>query len=506
MAIEKIVVDTSKYPGTGEVLVFVATDSDLKKSDCFRLLDKKTGNKLSAKLALHDFKGKEDETVVLELNDFYTYIVIVGAGSKKEFTLITWRNALARAFKTIQSMKCKKVTLSFFDDLGEDFFEIGKELAISFHLSNYYFDVFKSREEQKKLTRLEKLVFLIQKHAAFKKVLEDGFAYGKLLTDGVTLSRDLVNQPASHLHPETLEQEAFVIEKESQGKITVEVLDEDECKRLGMGAFLGVAQGSDRKPKFIILHYKGVAKKKICLVGKSITFDSGGLSLKPSESMETMKMDMAGGATILGIFKVLANLGKADTVPEVYGILPACENMPSGKALKPGDVVTALNKKTIEVLNTDAEGRLALADGLSYAEEHIKPDILIDLATLTGACMVALGRDISGLFGNDQKLIDDVIKNAKLEGEELWPLPLYKPYAKSMKSDIADLKNITSGRYGGAITAALFLAEFVKKDHWIHIDIAGPAFNEGTPHDIIPKGGTGWGVLTIMRFLLDLTA
>lgn len=499
----KISVETSEYPGKGEVLVYVATDKDLKKSECFQELDKKTGNKLSAKLALHDFKGNEGEIVTLELNDFYKYIVLIGAGAQKDFSLIKWRNALALVFKTLQSMKCSEATLDYYEGLGE-VFEIGKQLSISFYLSNYFFDAFKGEEEKKKTKKLDHVHFNIRPSAltaAEMKTLEKGVEYGKLLAEGVCLARNLVNQPASHVHPETLVQEAFAIEKESKGKVSVEILDEDECRRLGMGAYLGVAQGSDRKPKFIILHYKGQGTKKICLIGKSITFDSGGLSLKPSEHMETMKMDMAGGAAVLGVFRVLANISLAC---EVYGILPACENMPSGKALKPGDIVTALNKKTIEVLNTDAEGRLALADALSYAEEYIKPDAMIDLATLTGACMVALGNDISGLFGNNEKLVETFVQIAKKEGEELWPLPLYKPYAKSMKSDIADLKNIGGGRYGGAITAALFLAEFVKKTDWIHIDIAGPAFNEGSVHDIIPKGGTGWGVLTLLEYLKTL--
>lgn len=505
----KITVETLAFPGKGEVFVYVATDKDLKKSECFQELDIKTGKKLSSKLTLHNFEGKEDQIVTLELNDFYKYIIIVGVGSQKDFTLIKWRNALANVFKSIQAMKCSQVAIDYYEELGTDYFEIGKQMAVSFYLSNYSFDIFKGEDERKKSVKLELLSLHVREGQKIdRKNLEAGISYGKLLAGGVYLARNLVNQPASHVHPETLVQEAFTIEKESKGLITVEVLDKDECQRLGMGAYLGVSQGSDREPKFIVLHYKGKGKKKICLIGKSITFDSGGLSLKPSGSMETMKMDMAGGATVLGVFKILANLPETEKLGncEIYGILPACENMPSGKALKPGDIVTALNKKTIEVLNTDAEGRLALADAISYAEEYIKPDTIIDLATLTGACMVALGNDISGLFGNNENLIKVFNEIAKQEGEELWPLPLYKQYAKSIKSDIADLRNSGGSRYGGAITAALFLAEFVKKTDWIHIDIAGPAFNEGSVHDIIPKGGTGWGVLTLLEYLKNNTS
>jgi leucyl aminopeptidase len=240
------------------------------------------------------------------------------------------------------------------------------------------------------------------------------------------------------------------------------------------------------------------------LIGKSITFDSGGLSLKPSEAMEWMKIDMAGGAAVLGVFKFLSLLaarGWEDRLNvNVFGILPACENMPSGKALRPGDILTALNGKTIEVLNTDAEGRLTLADALSYAEKFIKPDYCVDLATLTGACMVALGEDIAGLFGNDNQLIKKFETVAKKENEELWQLPLPSWYRKLIQSDIADIKNI-GGRYGGAITAALFLKEFVEKMKWIHLDIAGPAFNQREERGIIKKGATGWGVISLIEFL-----
>jgi leucyl aminopeptidase len=313
------------------------------------------------------------------------------------------------------------------------------------------------------------------------------------------LTRDLVNEPASHMHPETMVEVAFRIEKESKGKIKVDVLDRQECQRLGMGAFLGVAQGSVREPKFIVLKYQGSkSSPSVCLVGKSITFDSGGLSLKPAKAMEDMKIDMAGGATVLGIFSILSKL---DIKRNVYGVLPACENMPSGTAIRPGDIVKSLNGKTTEVVNTDAEGRLALSDALAYAEKYLKPDIIIDLATLTGACMVALGADIAGLFGNDRKIIEEFKEIAKREGDPLWTLPLYKPYLKKMKSDIADFKNVTGTGYGGAITAALYLNEFVDRAKWLHIDIAGPAHRADAPFGIWPKGATGWGVTSLVEFL-----
>ena len=507
-----------EFPGKGEVLIQIIFEDSYKKDDYLQLLDKKTGKKLSNKLKRHDFTGKEEQMVCLEFDGFYQHLIIIGAGKTKEFNLTKWKKLLADGFHQAQSLKHSSVTTSYFDHLGKDFSEIGKNCSLAFYLANYHFDRYKSEEERKKTNKIENLKLIIEpKYTSevYLGALKQGIKYGKLLSEGIYLARDLVNQPASHLHPEILVEEAFKIEKESRGRISVEILDEDECRRLGMGAFLGVAQGSDHKPKFIILKYQKPKIKnnnltmkqfnnvKICLIGKSITFDSGGLSLKPSSGMETMKIDMAGGATVLGIFKILANSDSTKYTSEVYGILPACENMPSGKAIRPGDIVTTVNNKTIEVVNTDAEGRLTLADAISYTEKYLKPDVIIDLATLTGACMVALGKEITGMFGNDEKTLDTINQLAKKEGEELWPMPLYKPYAKGLKSDIADLKNITGKGYGGAITAALFLSEFVKKSKWIHLDIAGPAFNEDSVHNIIPKGGTGWGVLTIMSFLIS---
>lgn len=523
----KIEVATTQFPSTGEGLIYIVSKETFAKDENLKLLDKKTGEKLKEKFKLHHFSGKEGEVVSLEVNDFYKEIIVVGSERQ-------WRKALAEGFRLAQSKKLNSVTLFYQSLFGEDLFEVGKQVALAFYLTNYYFDTYKSEEERRKTHKISNFQFLISKQTSNFKLqtsnLKKGIEYGRLISEGVYLSRDLVNQPASHLHPETLVEEVFKIEKEARGEITVEVLDEDECRRLGMGAFLGVAQGSERKPKFIVLRYDGngnearmeerlrqtspknetglVSEKripnrtKICLIGKSITFDSGGLSLKPSEGMETMKMDMAGGATVLGIFKILAHLGKQGIKinSQIYGILPACENMPSGKALKPGDIVTALNGKTIEVLNTDAEGRLTLADALSYAEKYLKPEIIIDLATLTGACMVALGKEIAGMFGNDDDLLKFFAKIAKEEGEELWWMPLFKPYGKKLKSEVADIKNISGDRWGGAIIGALFLSEFVKSSKWIHLDIAGPAFSDQVK-GIIPKGGTGWGVLTVVQFI-----
>ena len=509
--IGKIEIKEAQFPSKGDALIYIVFEDSFKKDENLRLLDKKVGGKLLEKLKLFDFFGKEDQIITLELDDFYQELIVAGASREN------WRESLANSLRLVQTKRLSTVTLFYNQNFGDDFFEVAKKVALAFYLSNYSFDYYKSKDEIKKIKKIEILNFSIasnlvgeNKNKVFK-MLEKGVNYGRLLAEGVYLARDLVNQPASFLHPQTLVQEAFKIEKESGGKIKVEVLDKDECLRLGMGAFLAVAQGSEREPKFIVLKYQlssnqdktaKTKKAKICLIGKSITFDSGGLSLKPSEGMETMKMDMAGGATVLGVFKILAHLAKIGLPldKEVYGILPACENMPSGKALKPGDIVSSLNGKTIEVLNTDAEGRLTLADALSYAQKYLKTEVIVDLATLTGACMVALGKEIVGMFGNDEYLLKQFMQSAKKEGEKLWWLPLYKQYAKKLKSAVADIKNITGDRYAGAITAALFLSEFVTKAKWIHLDIAGPAFSDETK-GTITQGGTGWGVLTVIEFI-----
>jgi leucyl aminopeptidase len=269
-------------------------------------------------------------------------------------------------------------------------------------------------------------------------------------------------------------------------------------KKLGMNALLAVSHGSHEEPKFIKLEYRGGGTKTITLVGKGITYDSGGLSLKPQSGLETMKCDMAGAATILGVFEAL-HKGKPKV--HVIGLIAACENMPGGGAVKPGDVVTAMNGKTIEIVNTDAEGRIILADSLSYAGKFIPSNVIIDVATLTGACVVALGEDIAGLFTDNEKLAKQVLVNATRVGEKLWRMPIACEYEEHLKSEIADIRNVSKTKYGGAINGALFLKKFAPKGTpWAHLDIAGPAFAE-KDMTISPYGGTGFGVQTLLSFI-----
>lgn len=362
-------------------------------------------------------------------------------------------------------------------------------------LANYAFDAYKKQNGVKRVAEVDILLADSRMTLALRKTIERVQA----IMAGVNIARDLVNVPAQDMTPERLAEAAQEVAKESGGTIKVKVLERAECEKLGMGSYLAVAQGADREPKFITLSYTSprAAKKMVAVVGKGITFDSGGLSLKPADSMMTMKCDMAGAAAVIGLFAIL---GKLRPRIQVRGYIAATENMPSGKAVRPGDIVRSLSGKTIEVLNTDAEGRLTLVDAMTYALRD-KPDLMIDLATLTGACMVALGEEIAGLMTNDRVLAKDLLRSAKDAGEKLWELPLEDRYRELVQSDVADLRNIAPSRYGGSLTAGLFLQEFVGETPWAHLDIAGPAFAEKPLGACLQKGGTGYGVRTLWKWV-----
>ena len=435
-----------------------------------------------------EFFGKNKNLIHIECisEKGIEHIVVVGLGDESGLNLNVIRSQTSKAVQLARKVKALEIVVHINNHARNI-----QAIVEGIYMGDYSFDTFKGKDSQKKHPHIQNVYLITQETEETKKSV----ARGINSVTALLLSKDLVNTPASHLHPEILVTHAREIEKKSQGKIIVTVLDEAGCKKIGMGAFLGVAQGSERKPAFIVLHYKGSGTEKFAFVGKSITFDSGGLSLKPSEAMMDMKIDMAGGAAVLGVFDYLATQKPHITAfSDVYGVLPACENMPSGKAMKPGDVVTALNGKTIEVLNTDAEGRLALADALVYAETVLNADYIMDMATLTGACMVALGQDLAGLFCNNDGFEKKYKTYANNAGDNYWRMPLHEAYLSQMKSTLADLKNVAGVRYGGAITAAVFLKEFVKKAKWMHIDIAGPAHTD-------KEGASGWGVLSVIYFL-----
>ncbi len=446
------------------------------------VINKFEGEKTSEELAntyavdKDHFEGKFGQTYLLHTLGKIPAdkILIIGFGKKEEFDHNKMREAVAKSIKKLQQIKAKKAAFDF--DVNVDY---GKSAAIGTMIADYAYDKYKSE----KAHHLDEITF-----ARFSENdLNEGIIFG----EAMKFTRDLANTPAQIATPTKLSE----IAKELEG-IETKVFDKEEIARMGMGAYLAVGQGSVQPPKFIHMKYTGKnVKKKIALIGKGICFDSGGLDIKPASSMLTMKDDMSGAACILGVMRALAKL-KPDM--EVHGIIAACENMPSGSSYKPGDILTAKNGKTIEIDNTDAEGRLTLADALCYACE-LGVDEVIDIATLTGACMVALGTVASGIMGNDEEMINRVIETAKESGETFWQLPMFKEYFDSLRSDIADMKN-TGSRNGGASAAGLFLQQFVKDTKWCHIDIAGTAYIEKPQKEFI-AGATGAGVRTLLNYV-----
>jgi leucyl aminopeptidase len=338
--------------------------------------------------------------------------------------------------------------------------------------------------------KLEKVSLLSSKAQA--SALQKGLARGEAVAAGVTLARECANRPGNHCTPTYLADEAKALGKEFD--LTVDVLDRKQVEKLGMGSYLAVAQGSDEPLRFIVLRYDGAAKAQapVVLVGKGITFDTGGISIKPSAEMDEMKFDMGGAASVLGTFRAVAELKPKINL---VGLIPACENMPSGRSVKPGDVVTSMSGQTIEILNTDAEGRLILCDALTYAE-RFKPAMVIDIATLTGACVVALGHHNSGLFSPDEELADQLLVASRTALDPLWRMPVDDEYDEALKSNFADMANV-GPRAGGAITAAMFLKRYTGKYRWAHIDIAGTAWKSGAN-----KGATGRPVPLLTHFVL----
>lgn len=447
------------------------------------------------------FKAKLGATFLMRTNGRIPAkrILVVGLGKQEELDLEAVRQAAAASMNVAKGLNVKSIVSTLHGvGMGEwKTDECAQAMVEGVRLAAYSFDTYRSTKKKKSSTQHFDIVV---HQTPDVRQAQKGIALGELMARGTLLARDLVNTPAQDMHPETLVVTAKEFTKGS-GSVRVKVFDRSALMRMGAGGILGVARGSDHPPFLVHLVYKPkkATKKRVALVGKAVTFDSGGLSLKPADGMMTMKCDMAGAAAVLGAFSVIADVAPAC---EVHGIFGAVENMPSGKAIRPGDVLTSMNKKTIEVLNTDAEGRLTLADTLTYATKQ-KPQAIIDLATLTGACMVALGEEITGIMSNNDDLASRILTASRTAGEKMWRLPLEKNYRKLLKSEVADLQNIGS-RWGGALTAGLFLEEFVQKTPWAHLDIAGPAFAEREIDPYTKKGATGHGVRTLLSYLKRL--
>ncbi|MGQ9509423.1 MAG: leucyl aminopeptidase [Thermodesulfobacteriota bacterium] len=486
--------EVEKYPC--ELLILFSFESPPSLEGVIERVDRAADGFISQIMEDGDFKGE-----LYECKLFHTQgrlsakrILLTGLGKKEEFDLDKWRGASSKAGQFIRDSGLKRFAFPVTKVLDYPEELLAESFVIGLRLGTYQFNEFRTQEREK-IKEIEEGVLLGREDREVKAI-EKGWQTGRIISNAVYFARDLVNSPSNRVTP------TFLAEKAKEIALTysieIEILEMTQADALGMGGFVGVAKGSQEPCKFIILEYnKGRGLETVALVGKGITFDSGGISLKPSEGMEKMKGDMSGAAAVLATFQAASELG----IPlHLVGIIPATENLPSGKALKPGDILKTLSGQTVEVISTDAEGRLILSDALTYSLRY-QPKAIIDLATLTGAIVIALGDYVIGLFGNDEALLRRVEKASQQTGEKVWRMPLWDEYFDYIKSEVADFKN-TGTRAAGAIIGAIFLSKFVGKTPWVHLDIAGPAFIE-KEKPLLPKGGTGVGVRLLIQILRD---
>jgi leucyl aminopeptidase len=467
-----------------DALILPVTEGDAKLYDSLGPAVTKAIRKVWKK----EFRGKRNEVLLIPAPDDIRpeRILLAGLGEKGKTSAEVMRQAGGKAAACLRDAGMKKIALSTFvfphlDLLPMDFIE-GSVLGL------YTYDRYKGEKKKKRVSSMS----ILAKPA---EEIEADLAWTRTLTSAVCFARDLVNTPANDMTPSQLAKEALSLKRKN---LSVRVLERKDALRAGMGAYLSVARGSGEPPKFIVLDYEGAGGAPVVLVGKAVTFDSGGISLKPSEGLEKMKYDMAGGAAVLGVIKA-ASVSRLPV--HVVGLVPAAENLPGGSASKPGDVVSTACGKSVEIINTDAEGRLVVADAICYAR-RFAPRAVIDIATLTGACSVALGSEAIAMMGNDRELLDIFRKAGESTYERVWEMPLFEEYNEYLKSDIADIKNV-GGRSGSLVTSAIFLSKFAGDVPWVHLDIAGTAWVEKEkPH--IPKGASGVGVRLLMKAIKEL--
>jgi leucyl aminopeptidase len=471
-------------------------------------VDQALGGAIRDTIAAGDFRGKKGETTVLYTRGAIpaARVVVVGLGPQDRFVLQDVREAAAAAAKKARELGVKSFS-SIVHGAGSGSLEI-KDAAQAV-VEGTILGLYRYQElKNKPADRPDPEQFtLVQLDESQVPAVLDGAGVGQIVAEATCLARDLVNRPANYATPTDLADLALEIAGDFD-TMRCQVLDEEDAAELEMGAFLGVAQGSDEPATFTVMEHNPGRDDldTVVLVGKGITFDSGGISLKPGENMDRMRGDMGGGAAVLA---TMLAVGQLDLPLHVVGLVPATENMPSARAYKPGDVLTAMNGKTIEVISTDAEGRLILADALAYAA-RFNPKAVVDLATLTGACVIALGQGMAaGMFSADDELATRLLAASQASGERLWPMPLYDDYLDTLESLSADLTN-SGGRYGGVGTSAIFLKQFAESYPWAHLDIAGMSFEErsATPKRpaYLQKGGTGFGVRLLVQFLRDWVA
>jgi leucyl aminopeptidase len=480
-----------------DALAITVFKDEKASSGVLKDLDRLTGGHISAVIKSEEFKGDVGETALLRLSPKgklkASRLLLVGVGEKKEFKTPDVAVAAGTATRALRKTNAKSVAFSTRSEANA--IDTAQQAAQGATTSQFELDKYKTKDKNDKSVNK----FVVHVEGAKGGDLKTGLSRGKAIGESINFTRDLANEPPNILTPTEMANRAQKMAREVGLKC--EILDEAKMQKLGMGSLLSVSLGSEQPAKLIVLRYtpaKNTGKKGdlLALVGKGITFDTGGISIKPAEGMESMKYDMSGGATVIGTMRAIAQL--KPSVP-VLGVIAAVENMPDGKASRPSDVVTAMNGKTVEILNTDAEGRLILADAVAYAEQQGATRI-VDMATLTGAVIIALGDQNTGIMGNDQPFVDQIIALGREAGENFWQLPVSKEYSKQIKSDIADIKNIGPRGKAGTIMGAVFIQEFVDKAKWAHLDIAGTAWYDSVrPHQA--KGPTGVAIRTLLKLV-----
>ncbi len=495
----KITFANPSIPEKGVVVVGVLDGRKLTESA--RALDKKMGGGLVRAIKASRFKGTKGHSlpVLAPGGTMLDCIFVVGLGKQANIDAKAMQ-ALGGKIYAVLSTKghtSVQVLVDALDKCEMRPDQMAAEIAFGARLRSYRFDKYRTKEKSEDKPSLKSLRILCTGSIKARST----FAPMDKVADGVFMTRDLVSEPANVIYPETLAKQAQSLSKLG---VKVEVLGEAQMRKHGMGALLGVGQGSDREPRLVVMRWNGKKGKArndapVAFVGKGVTFDTGGISIKPSGGMEDMKWDMGGSGVVIGLMRALAGR-KANA--NVVGVVGLVENMPSGTAQRPGDIVTSMSGQTIEVLNTDAEGRLVLADALWYTKERFKPKFMVDLATLTGAIIICLGDQKAGLFSNDDKLSQQLSDAGEAVDESVWRMPMGDNYDKMLNCDAADMKNISGGRGAGSITAAQFLKRFVDKTPWAHLDIAGVTWsNKASP--VAPKGGTAFGVRLLDRLVAD---
>ncbi|HEY7990317.1 MAG TPA: leucyl aminopeptidase [Stellaceae bacterium] len=494
----KIVFAESSVPKSGTLVVGVLDDRKLTSSA--QRVDKATGGMLTRAIGASRFKGgKDDVLAVLAPSGLdVARVILMGLGKAASLDARTWQNAGGRIVAQLNGAgeSAAQVEIDKIDGAKLSAAEAAAEFAYGARLRSYRFDKYRTKEKPEQKPSLATLTVAVNKPGDAKK----RFADLDKIADAVFFTRDIVSEPANIIYPETLAERARELEELG---VEVEILKPKDMKKLGMGALLGVGQGSEHAPRLLVMQWKGAPgakdKRPIAFVGKGVTFDTGGISIKPAGGMEDMKWDMAGAGVVIGTMRALA--GRKAKVNAV-GIGGLVENMPSGTAQRPGDIVTSMSGQTIEVLNTDAEGRLVLADALWYCQDRFKPRFMVDLATLTGAIIIALGSEYAGMYASDDKLAKQLFEAGEAVGEKLWRMPLHDSYDRMMNSDAADVKNISGARDAGSITAAQFLKRFTNDVPWAHLDIAGTTWSKKDA-PTIPKGATSFGVRLLDRLVAD---